>query len=116
MSSLLNWFQPDRYIEQINALSRRMNNQTMIDALHLEHLENPHLIIYGALLVTAVLYLAGRHIRKSTTNAPFSLRPRTPDPEKKAVDVTTFAAKRMNPTERPPGSKCSPPSHRSSSY
>jgi hypothetical protein len=111
MSTLSNWLQPDHYIEQMNVLSRKMKDENVIDALRLGiHVDNPHLIIYGALIVTAALYLAGRQIRKRIPDAPFSLRPQTPDPEKKPVDVTTFAANRMKPTERPPGSKSSPPS------
>ena len=116
MLALSTWLQPEHYVEQVNVFSRRIKNEAMIDTLRLKHMDSPHLIIYGALIVTAVLYLVGRQIRKINPNAPFSLRPRTPDPEEKAVDVTTFAAKRMNPTERPPGSKSSLPSHRSSSY
>ena len=113
MSTLSNWLQPDYYIEHINVLSRRMKIESVINTLRLNHVDNPHLIIYGALIVTAALYLAGRHIRK---NASLSIRPRTPDPEKKPVDVSTFAAKRMNPTERPPGSKSNPPPHSRSTY
>ena len=111
MSTLSNWLQPNHYIEQVSVLSRRMKDGNTIDVLHSKHVDTPRFIIYGALIVTAILYLAGRHIRKSNPNAPFSLRPRTPDPEKKPVDVTTFAAKRINPTERPPGSKSSPPTY-----
>ena len=113
MSTLSNWLQPDYYIEHINVLSRIMKTESVINTLRLTHVDNPHLIIYGALIVTAALYLAGRHIRK---NASLSIRPRTPDPEKKPVDVSTFAAKRMNPTQRPPGSKSNPPPHSRSPY
>jgi hypothetical protein len=35
------------------------------------------------------------------------MRSRSPDPEK-PTDITTYAAKRMKPTERPPGSKSEP--------
>ena len=111
MSTLSNWLQPDHYIEQVNVLSRKMKNENVIDVLRSKHVDNPHLIIYGALIIMAVLYLAGRQIRKRIPDAPFSLRPRTPDPEKKPVDVTMFAANRMKPTERPPGSKSSSPSY-----
>jgi hypothetical protein len=116
MSTLSDWLQPDHYIEQIKMLSRRMKTESMVDALRPKHVDNPHLIIYGALIVTAALYLIGRHIHKNVSNASLLLRPRSPDPEKKPIDVTTFAAKRMNPTERPPGSKSSPPPHSSSPY
>ena len=72
MSTLSNWLQPDYYIEHINVLSRRMKIESVINTLRLNHVDNPHLIIYGALIVTAALYLAGRHIRK---NASLSIRP-----------------------------------------
>jgi hypothetical protein len=113
MSIISDWLQPDHYSEQINVFSRKMKTESMIDALRQEGVDNPHLIVYGALIVTAALYLVGRHIRKNVSNASLSLRPRSPDPEKKP---TTFAAKRMNPTERPPGSKSSPPPHLHSPY
>ena len=107
MSTLSRWLQPEFYREQINTLKNRMETERMFKALDFKHFNNHHLMIYGALTVTAALYLVGRQIRKKPPSAALIFRSRSPDPEK-PVDVTTFATKRMKPTERPPGSKSNP--------
>jgi hypothetical protein len=115
ISSLSDWLQPEYYMEQIDAFSKRVKTESLIDDLRSKGTDNAHLIIYGALIVTATLYLVGRHIRKRIPSAAFAIRTRSPDPEK-PIDVTTFTANRMKPTERPPGSKSGRPLHSSSPY
>ncbi|KAK3643104.1 hypothetical protein LTR56_004943 [Elasticomyces elasticus] len=55
-----------------------------------------------ALLALAAVALLVKYVNDKSKRSRTS-RPRTPDPEKKATDVNTFAEKRMKPAERAPG-------------
>lgn len=60
------------------------------------------LVIYGFFALVAICYLATKKIRRHGTKSYLTLRPRSPDPEKPS-DITSFAERRMKPTEREPG-------------
>lgn len=91
-------------MDMIEDFGKRMGTDKIINAIGTHRVDSAHVIVYGAVILAATLYLVGRQIRKDGPKASLSLRPRSPDPEK-PTDVTTYAAKRMKPTERPPGSK-----------
>jgi hypothetical protein len=94
-------------MHRIEDFSKRIGTDKTIDAIGIEHVDSAHLIVYGAVLLAATLYVVGRQIRKSGAKASLLTRSRSPDPEK-PTDITTYAAKRMKPTERPLGSKSEP--------
>lgn len=85
------------FVKQIGA-------DKVINTIGAHRVDSAHVVVYGAVILAATLYLVARQIRKTGPKASLSLRPRSPDPEK-PTDVTTYAANRMKPTERPPGSK-----------
>ena len=103
MEATTTWVQRNCNMNTIEDFGRRIGTDKIIDAMGIQHIDSAHIIIYGAVILAATLYLVGRQIRKSVPKATLSSRPRSPDPEK-PTDVTTYA-KRMKPTERPPGSK-----------
>jgi hypothetical protein len=94
-------------MDKVEELGKRIGTDKIINAIGIENVDGAHLIVYGAVFLAATLYLVGRQIRKSGARASLSIRSRSPDPEK-PTDVTTYAARRMKPTERPPGSKSEP--------
>jgi hypothetical protein len=94
-------------MDRVEDFSKRIGTDKIIDAIGIDHVDNAHLIVYGAVILGATLYVVGRQIRKSGAKASLLMRSRSPDPEK-PTDITTYAAKRMKPTERPPGSKSEP--------
>lgn len=67
-------------------------------------LKTPWVVLFIATCVLLVRYTGARQ-----KQAWKGGRPRSPDPEK-PTDLTTFAEKRMKPTERPPGSMRAPSS------
>jgi hypothetical protein len=107
MEATSTWIQRNCHMETVEDFGKRMGTDKIINAIGLDHVDGTHVIVYGAVILAATLYLVGRQIRKSGAKVSFSIRPRSPDPEK-PTDVTTYAAKRMKPTERPPGSKFKP--------
>lgn len=96
-------------MDSIEDFGKRIGTDRVVNAMDIQHVDSAHVLLYGAVIVAATLYLVGRQIRKNALKATLSIRSRSPDPEK-PTDVTTYAAKRMKPTERPPGSKSNPPS------
>ena len=91
-------------MDTVEEFSKRIGADKIVVAMGIQHVDSAHVIIYGTVILAVTLYLAGRQIRKSVPKATLSSRSRSPDPEK-PTDVTTYAAKRMKPTERPPGSE-----------
>jgi hypothetical protein len=102
------WIQRHCNMDSIEDFGRKIGTDRVANAMSIQHVDSAHVLLYGAVILTATLYLIGRQIRKNAPKATLSSRPRSPDPEK-PTDVTTYAAKRMKPTERPPGSKFKPP-------
>jgi hypothetical protein len=96
-------------MDRVEDFSKRIGTDKFIDAIGIDHVDSAHLIVYGAVILAATLYLVGRQIRKSDAKVSLLMRSRSPDPEK-PTDITTYATKRMKPTERPPGSKSEPSS------
>jgi hypothetical protein len=94
-------------METVEDFGKRIGADKIINVFGIEHVDSAHVIVYGAVILTATLYLVGRQIRKSGAKASLSIRSRSPDPEK-PTDITTYAANRMKPTERLPGSKFDP--------
>jgi hypothetical protein len=104
MEAISTWIQRNFHMDRVEDFSKRIGTDKIIDAIGIDHVESLHLIVYGVVVLAATLYIVGRQIRKSGAKASLSTRSRSPDPEK-PTDITTYAAKRMKPTERPPGSK-----------
>lgn len=90
-------------MDRLDDVWKKTNINNLTESISIQHMDVTHLLMYGAFILAATLYLVGRHM-KNVSKATLSLRPRSPDPEK-PTDVTTYATKRMKPTERPPGSK-----------
>lgn len=88
----------------VEDFGKKLGTDRVVNVMGIQHVDGAHIIVYGAVILAAALYLVGRQIRRSVPKATLSLRSRSPDPEK-PTDITTYAAKRMKPTERPPGSK-----------
>jgi hypothetical protein len=91
-------------MDSIDDFGKKIGTDRVVNAMGIQHVDSAHVLLYGAVILVATLYLIGRQIRKNAPKATLSTRPRSPDPEK-PTDVTTYAAKHMKPTERPPGSK-----------
>jgi hypothetical protein len=102
-------------MDSIEGFGKKIGTDRVVKAMGFQHVDSGHVVLYGAVILAATLYLIGRQIRKNAQRATLLFRSRSPDPEK-PTDLTTYAAKRMKPTERPPGSKSTPPmSHHSPS-
>lgn len=108
MEATATWIQRHCDMDAIEDFGRRIGTDKVVNAMGIPHVDSAHVVLYGAVVLAATLYLIGRQIRRNAPKATLSSRSRSPDPEK-PTDVTTYAAKRMKPTERPPGSKSSPP-------
>jgi hypothetical protein len=101
-------------MDLIEDFGKKIGTDKLVKTMGIQHIDNAHVILYGAVILAATLYVVGRQIRRNVPKATLSSRSRSPDPEK-PTDVTTYAMKRMKPTERPPGSKSTPPFHHSPS-
>jgi hypothetical protein len=104
MEATTTWIQRHCNMDTIEDFGRKIGTDRIVNAMGIRHIDSAHVVVYGAVVLAATLYLVGRQIRKSVPKATLSSRSRSPDPEK-PTDITTYAAKRMKPTERPPGSK-----------
>lgn len=104
MEATSTWIKRNCRMDTVEAFGRKMGTDKLVDAIGVEHIDSAHLVLYGVVILTAALFLVGRQIRKNGPKATLSLRPRSPDPEK-PTDLNTYTAKRMKPTERPPGSE-----------
>lgn len=106
MESASKWIHRNCRMDTAEALGKKLGTDNIIKAIGVEHVDSAHVVIYGALVLTAVLYIAARQIRKKVPKATLSSRPRSPDPEKTTGDASSRGEKRTKPTERPPGSEC----------
>lgn len=104
MEATTTWLRRHCSMDTVEKFGKKMGTDKIVNAMGVQHVDGAHIIVYGAVILAAALYLVGRQIRRSVPKATMSLRSRSPDPEK-PTDVTTYAAKRMKPTERPPGSE-----------
>ena len=104
MEATTTWIQRHCNMDSIDDFGKKIGTDRVVNAMGIQHVDSAHVLLYGAVILVAALYLIGRQIRKKAPKATLSTRPRSPDPEK-PTDVTTYAAKHMKPTERPPGSK-----------
>lgn len=108
MEATTTWIQHLCNMDSIEDLGKKIGTDKIVNAFGIQHVDSAHILIYGAVILAATLYLIARHIRKHASKATPSSRSRSPDPEK-PTDITAYAAKRMKPSERPPGSKSIPP-------
>lgn len=92
-------------MDTAEALGKKLGTDKVIKAIGVKHVDSAHVVIYGAIVLSAILYIVARQIRKKVPKASLSSRPRSPDPEKTTDDATTRET-RTKPTERPPGSEC----------
>lgn len=104
MEATSTWIQRNCQMDTIEAFGKRMGVNKLVDAIGIEHIDSAHLLLYSAVILTATIFLIGRQIRKNGPKATLLLRSRSADPEK-PTDLNTYTAKRMKPTERPPGSE-----------
>ena len=95
-------------MDSIEGFGKRVGTDKVVNAMGIQQVDSNHVILYGAVILAATVYLIGRQIRKNASKATLSSRSRSPDPEKPA-DVATYVSKRMKPAERPPGSKSRTP-------
>ena len=102
MEAASTWVRRNCRMDMLDDVWKKTGLDKLNEAINIQHVNGSHLLCYGVFVLVAALYIVGRHM-KNVSKSTLSLRSRSPDPEK-PTDVTTYAAKRMKPTERPPGS------------
>lgn len=105
MESASNWIHRNCRMDTAEALGKKMGTDKVIKAIGIDHVDSAHVVIYGAIVLTAILYITASQIRKKVPKATLSSRPRSPDPEKTTDNESSSTGKRVKPTERPPGSQ-----------
>lgn len=104
MKATAAWIRQYCDVSHVKDLGKMMGADRIVNVVDSQHVDPARLIIYGSVVLITIVYLATRQLRNKITSVTLTSRPRSPDPEK-PTDVADYAASRMKPAERPPGSQ-----------